>query len=67
MALDLTKQLEAVEKALFQGALSVQYEDKRITYRSVAELERVRDRLRVEIHGPRKTLIYPTHDRGLDR
>lgn len=64
---DLAQHLEAVEAALYSGTLSVQYEDKRVTYQSAAELRRLRDDLKTQLEGPRRTLLYPTFDRGLER
>lgn len=42
-------QLDAVESALATGELTVEYEGKRVTYRSVAELRTARDLIRAEL------------------
>lgn len=42
-------QLTALESAIAQGALSVQYADRRITYHSLAEMIRLRDTMRSEL------------------
>jgi len=41
-----TEQLEALEKAIAEGILSVKYSDKMITYRSLDEMLKSRDLMR---------------------
>jgi hypothetical protein len=43
------KQLESLEKAIADGALTVKYSDKMITYRSLDEMIRIRDILRKDL------------------
>ena len=43
------EQFNAVEKALANGALEVEYAGKRVRYRSTAELLRVRNLMRSEL------------------
>lgn len=50
------KQLEAIESAIASGELVVQYDGKRIEYRSMAQLLRARDVIRNE--------LYPAGDGG---
>lgn len=38
--------LDAIEKALASGTLVVKYNDKQVTYRSIAEMMQVRDMIR---------------------
>lgn len=59
--------LTALEAAINQGALRVKYEDKEVTYRTLAEMNQIRNRMRRELgmadtSGNRKT---PTFDKGL--
>ena len=42
-------QLDALEEAIAQGSLSVQYGDKRVQYRSLDEMLRLRDLMRKEL------------------
>lgn len=42
-------QLDALEAAIAEGTLSVQYGDKKVTYRSMDEMLRVRDLMRKEL------------------
>ena len=42
-------QLEALEAAIAQGALTVRYADRSVTYHSLAEMLRLRDRMQREI------------------
>ena len=42
-------QLDALEDAITQGALSVKYADKEVTYRSVSEMLRIRDLIRRQL------------------
>jgi hypothetical protein len=52
-----TDQLNALEDALSQGVLMVQYADRRVTYQSVADMLRIRDIMRAELGmaSPRST------------
>ena len=42
-------QLDALETAIAQGALSVRFSDRSITYHSYAEMIRLRDSMRSEL------------------
>ncbi len=42
-------QLDALESAIAQGALEVQYSDKRVRYRSLDEMLRLRDAMRRDL------------------
>ena len=44
-------QLTALETAIAQGALSVRFADRSITYNSYAEMIRLRDSMRSELGG----------------
>jgi len=44
-----TTQLDAVEAALASGELTVEFDGKRVTYRSMAELIAARDLIRGEL------------------
>lgn len=44
-----TSQLEALESAIAQGTLTVEYADKKVTYRSLEDMLRLRDLMRREL------------------
>jgi hypothetical protein len=58
--------LAAVEAALAKGEAYVMFADRAVSYRSVADLERVRDRIKDELAAasgaarPKQTLIVAT-------
>jgi len=49
MAAPTLTDLQDLEKAIASGVLSVQYADRRETYRSLEEMIRIRDWLRTEL------------------
>jgi hypothetical protein len=42
-------QLAALEDAIAQGALEVEYKDRRVKYRSLAEMNEIRRQMKVEL------------------
>ncbi len=56
-------QLHALEAALASGELMVQYDGKRVQYRSIAELERAINRVRADLEG-QGVLSPPANARG---
>ena len=63
-------QLTILEAAIAQGALSVQYADRRITYHSLTEMIRLRDTMRSElgVSTPitnRSRMVYVATGKGL--
>lgn len=46
MAAWTQEDLDELEKAIAMGALRVRYQDNDVTYRSLAEMERIRGRMR---------------------
>jgi len=59
------KQLQALEKAIADGALIVKYSDKMIEYRSLDEMIRTRDIMRRELGLIETTnRVYPTFSKG---
>jgi hypothetical protein len=44
-----TKDLDDLKRAIATGASSVQYEDRRVTYRSLAEMLQTRDLIETEL------------------
>lgn len=57
---------KALKKAIYAGATSVQYRDRRIQYDSVDAMERRLEKLNAEIDGePTRRRIYPVYDSGL--
>lgn len=59
--------LAALERAMASGALRVEYETHAVTYRSLAEMDRLRDRMRAALglSAPRVTHVQPTYSRGV--
>lgn len=56
--------LEAIDRAIATGELSVEYADRRVTYRSIEELKKARDIILNKLNGrPRQTLGVT--DKGL--
>lgn len=43
------EQLDALEESIAQGALSVQYNERRVTYQSFPDMLRLRDSMRSEL------------------
>ncbi len=69
------ERLNALEAAIADGVLSVQYSDKQITYRSLEEMFKIRDMIRQKLglknqcgekglFGGRR--IKPKHSKGVD-
>ena len=58
--------LAAIEEAIAGGYLEVQYDDKRVKYRSLAELLQVRDLIRSKLGNGTKTRRYVSFSRGTD-
>lgn len=60
--------LERLERAIGKGVLTVQFEDRRTTYRSLAEMLQVRDLMRSELNGSggtaRRRRRYAATDKG---
>lgn len=44
-------QLDALDDAIASGALTVKYQDKTVTYRSLADMLRLRDLMAAELSG----------------
>lgn len=62
------KDLEALESAIAQGILRVEYSDKKIQYRSLSEMMTIRDKMRRDLGlVDRKTVrLYSQHSKGID-
>jgi len=63
-------QLDALEAAIAQGALSVQFGERKITYHSLAEMTSLRDTMRSELGvakpaGSRSRIIQIKTGKGL--
>jgi len=58
------QQLDDLEAAIAEGALEVQYEDRRVRYRSLEQMEAVRAKLRAALghtsSGPKRILSSPS-------
>ncbi len=62
-----TENLQALEQAIALGATEVWYGDKRIVYRSLGEMIRIRDLMKIElglVTGASKKVI-PSYNKGL--
>lgn len=58
--------LTALEAAIATGALTVQYTDKKIEYRSLKDMLQIRDMIRGNLGLVNKTTrIYMKHSKGL--
>lgn len=62
-----TLEYETLVKAIAQGALSVEYGDKKVTYRSLEEMLRLKKSMEVElgIASGTSSRRYATHSKGL--
>lgn len=59
--------LDNLEKAIAEGALTVQYKDKMITYRSLKDMLSLREIMKREINGESNfKKIQPYYDKGLN-
>lgn len=65
------EQLGILEAAIAQGALDVNYGDKRVTYRSLNEMMRIRDLMKKELGlsgnsgGKNSNRRFAVHGKGL--
>jgi len=65
------QQLTALEAAIADGALTVRYADKTVTYRSLDEMLRIRDMMRDALglsgsEAGSARMVYPQFSKGLD-
>ena len=59
------EKLEQLEDALFEGVTTVKYADREVTYRSLNEMERIRNMMKKELEGSNGSIVAaPTYDRG---
>lgn len=58
-------ELEAIEKAIATGVLTVRYQDKQVTYRSMDELIKARSLMIKALKKRGKKSFYPSHSKGL--
>jgi len=60
--------LEALESAIAQGVVRVEYSDKKITYRSLDEMIRIRNRIRKDLglvdEKPKR--FFSSFNKGID-
>lgn len=59
--------LTAIEQAIATGTRDVYYGDKRVSYRSLDEMFRIRDMIKdaLGMNANVKRLRYPQHNKGL--
>lgn len=58
-------QLDALEAAIAEGALKVEYGDKKVEYRSLNEMIRIRDVIKAALEGlPAQRRTYASHSKG---
>lgn len=61
-----TDDLDALKKAIAQGALSVKYADKEVTYRSLSEMLKIKELIETELGLNTKSgRIYANFNKGL--
>lgn len=66
-------QLDAIENAISGGELTVEYQDKRVTYRSLKEMMQIRDMMRkdLDVNGANssanRSRVYMSHRKGFER
>ena len=62
------EQLATLESAIAQGALEVWYGDKRVKYRTLTEMNTIRDMMRkaLGLSQNKSRAFYPSHSKGLD-
>lgn len=61
-------QLDALEEAIAQGALTVKYQDKEVTYRSLSDMMKIRDLIRQKLGSSVAVgRVYPVTSKGLDK
>jgi len=58
---------ETLVKAIAQGALSVEYGDKKVTYRSLADMLRIKKAMEAELYPAttKQSRRYAQHSKGL--
>lgn len=59
------QKLDALESAIFEGVLRIEYSDKKIEYRSLNEMIRVRDMLKSSLGQSVPKRVYSTFGKGL--
>jgi len=58
-------ELDKLNAAINQGVQTVQYSDRRVTYRSLDEMMRIRDDMKAELGQTVTTRRYATTSKGL--
>lgn len=67
MALDPTEKqalLDALEKSIYEGVLKVEYGDKKVEYRSLNEMIRIKEILKAELGQGRARRTYASFSKG---
>jgi hypothetical protein len=58
--------LDALERSLYEGVLEVEYNDKRVRYRSFKEMQAIIDKLKIQLGKTAKTSkCFAKFDKGL--
>lgn len=62
------EKLDALEDAISQGILEVEYSDKRVKYRSLNEMIRIATRMKTELGliKPNSGRVYPKFNSGFN-
>ncbi len=61
-----SKQLDALERSIYEGVLKIEYSDKKMEFRSLKEMIEIRDMLRRDLGqkiSPSRKFSY--HNKGL--
>lgn len=60
------EKLDALESAIAEGVLVVEYSDKKITYRSLKEMNSIREQIKKELGlAPKSARLYAQHSKGV--
>lgn len=56
--------LDALEKSIYEGVLKVEYGDKKVEYRSLNEMVRIKDMLKAELGQGKPRRTYASFSKG---
>lgn len=60
-----TEQMTALQDAIAQGVLSVEYSDKKVTYRSLDEMRTILADMKKELGASNHGRRYAAHSKGI--
>jgi hypothetical protein len=59
------EQFTALQDAIAQGVLTVEYADKKVTYRSLAEMQQILSDMKIELGTSNHGRRYASHSKGI--